>query len=78
MSLKKKNNTFSRRSLQDRFPDMVVEARKLQNYHNRLEEEAKKLSIDDFVENYGSHNLQIWWRVNKEENKMKGETNDNS
>ena len=78
MSLKKKNNTFGRRSLRDRFPDMVVEARKLQNYHNRLEEEAKKLSIDDFVENYGSHNLQIWWRVNKEENKMKGETNDNS
>ena len=78
MSLKKKNNAIGRLSLRDRFPDMVVAARKLQNYHNRLEEEAKKLSIDDFVENHGSHNLQIWWRVNKEENKMKGGTNDNN
>ena len=72
MSLRKRNS--GRLSLRDRFPDMVQEVERRRKQQKIQYEEAKKLSIDDFVEKYGSHNLEIWWISNK----MKGETNENS
>lgn len=72
MSLRKRNS--GRLSLRDRFPDMVQEVERRRKQQKIQYEEAKKLSIDDFVEKHGSHNLEIWWISNK----MKGETNENS
>ena len=72
MSLRKKN--ICRFSLRDRFPDMVQEVERRRKQQKIQYEEAKKLSIDDFVEKHGAHNLEIWWISNK----MKGETNENS
>ena len=72
MSLRKRNS--GRLSLRDRFPDMVKEFERRRKQQKIQYEEAKKLSIDDFVEKHGSHNLEIWWISNK----MKGETNENS
>lgn len=74
MSLKKRNNSYGRRSLRDMFPDMVQEGKRIIKQQKIQYEEAKKLSIDDFVEKHGAHNLEIWWISNK----IKGETNDNS
>ena len=72
MSLRKRNS--GRLSLRDRFPDMVQEVERRRKQQKIQYEEAKKLSIDDFIEKHGSHNLEIWWISNK----MKGETNENS
>ena len=72
MSLRKRNS--GRLALRDRFPDMVQEVERRRKQQKIQYEEAKKLSIDDFVEKHGSHNLEIWWISNK----MKGETNENS
>ena len=72
MSLRK--NNIGRLSLRDRFPDMVQEVERRRKQQKIQYEEAKKLSIDDFVEKHGAHNLEIWWITNK----MKGETNENS
>ena len=66
MSLRKRNS--GRLSLRDRFPDMVQEVERRRKQQKIQYEEAKKLSIDDFVEKHGSHNLEIWWISNK----MKG------
>jgi len=74
MSLKKRNNAIGRLSLRDRFPDMVNQFEKMRKQQKIQYEDAKKLSIDDFVEKHGSHNLEIWWITNK----MKGGTNDNN
>ena len=72
MSLRKRNS--GRLSLRDRFPDMVQEVERRRKQQKIKYEDAKKLSIDDFVEKHGAHNLEIWWISNK----MKGETNENS
>jgi hypothetical protein len=74
MSLRSWNNYLGRRSLRDRFPDMVQEGKRIIKQQKKQYEDAKELSIDDFVDKHGAHNLEIWWIVNK----MKGETNDNS
>ena len=53
---------------------MVQEVEKRRKQQKIKYEDAKKLSIDDFVDKHGSHNLEIWWITNK----MKGKTNENS